>query len=202
MRPGKCVRCADFPCTDVDHACYLVPPIELNPGGVSIVLISEAAPPDPRDYYYAKGDPLFQRTTVQAFHDAGVGVRSVRDILDRGIYLTTAVKCGKTGYGIGSATIKQCSVLLEKEIGIFPNVRAFLLMGDVAIKAVNAVAQRCGEGRAIPAGPTYKIRRDKHYFRGVRAFPSYLQAGPSFFIEQKKRLMIARDIRAALGFLR
>jgi uracil-DNA glycosylase len=202
MRTSACVRCVGFPCTDVDHGCYLVPRIELNPGRVSIVLISEATPPDPRDYYYAKGDPLFQRTTVHAFNDAGVEVRSVRDILDMGIYLTTAVKCAKTGYAIESATIKECSVLLEKEIGLFPNVRAFLLMGDVAITAVNSVARRSGEGRAVAAGSTYKIRNDKHYFRGVRAFPSYLQAGPSFFREQKKRMMIAKDIRAALRLVR
>jgi len=202
MRACKCVRCAGFPCTDVDHSCYVVPGIELNPEKVSIVLISESAPRDPLDYYYAKGDPLFQRTTVQAFNDAGADVKSVRDILSTGVYLTTAVKCGKTGYGVRTATITECSFLLEKEIGLFPNVRAYLLMGDVAIKAVNAVAGRSGGGRAVPAGSTYKIRREKHYFRGVRAFPSYLQAGPSFFIEQKKRTMIAQDIRAALRLLR
>jgi hypothetical protein len=37
------------------------------------------------------------------------------------------------------------------------------------------------------------------YFRGARAFPSYLQAGPSFFIEKSKRQMIAEDIAAALA---
>ena len=35
-----------------------------------------------------------------------------------------------------------------------------------------------------------------------RAFPSYLQAGPSFFIERSKRQMIAQDIAAALGLAR
>ena len=63
------------------------------------------------------------------------------------MYLTTAVKCGKTGYGIATNTIKECSSLLEKELALFPNVKAFLLMGDVAIKAVNYIAQREGQGR-------------------------------------------------------
>ena len=40
---------------------------------------------------------------------------------------------------------------------MFPNVKLFLLMGDVAIKAMNYIAQRAGEGRVIPAGSTYKI---------------------------------------------
>lgn len=44
----------------------------------------------------------------------------------------------------------------------------------------------------------YKIRDQEYSFRGARAFPSYLQAGPSFFIEKSKRRMIAEDITAAL----
>ncbi len=39
-------------------------------------------------------------------------------------------------------------------------------------------------------------------FREARAFPSYLQAGPSFFIEKSKRRMIAEDIAAALRLAR
>lgn len=192
------IRCEKFPCADVRHAGYLVPEIEVKPNKVSIVLISEAAPADPGDYYYAKGEPLFQQTTVQAFNDAGAQVASVRDILRLGVYLTTAVKCAKTEYGIKAGTIKECSLLLEQELALFPKVQAYLLMGDVAIKAVNAIAQRAGEGRVIRAGSTYKIRGDEYFFRGRRAFPSYLQAGPSFFIEKSKRQMIAQDIASAL----
>jgi uracil-DNA glycosylase len=198
MRVADQIQCAGFPCAGVDHDCYVVPDVDLDPEQVSIVLISEAAPPDAADYYYAPGDPLFQRTTVQAFQDAGAAVSSIRDILDLGVYLTTAVKCGKTGYTIKAGPIKECSLLLERELALFPNVHAYLLMGDVAIKALNAIARRAGEGRAIPAGSTYKIRGPEYTFRGVRAFPSYLQAGPSFFIEQSKRRMIAEDIAAAL----
>jgi uracil-DNA glycosylase len=125
-------------------------------------------------------------------------VRSIEDILDLGIYLTTAVKCGKTGYGIKAGTIKECSLILEEEITLFPNVKVFLLMGDVAIKALNYIANRVGEEKVIPAGSTYKIRGGEFYFQGKRAFPSYTQAGPSFFIEKSKRRMIAEDIGAAL----
>jgi len=71
----------------------------------------------------------------------------------------------------------------------------------VAIRAANYVAQRAGEGLVIPAGSTYKIRGEEYHFREARAFPSYLQAGPSFFIEKSKRKMIAEDIAAALSLL-
>jgi uracil-DNA glycosylase len=201
MNVEEQIGCKAFPCADVRHDCYLVPGVNLNPSDISLVLISEAAPPDPADYYYAPGDPLFQQTTVQAFNDAGVDVASVRDILDLGVYLTTAVKCGKTGYGIKAGTVKECSLILERELALFPEVKAFLLMGDVAIKAVNYIAGRSGEGRVIPAGSTYKIRGQEYTFQGRRAFPSYLQAGPSFFIEKSKRKMIAEDIAAAMRLL-
>jgi uracil-DNA glycosylase len=74
-------------------------------------------------------------------------------------------------------------------------------MGDVAIKAINSIAKRNGEPRPIPAGSTYKIRGDEFSFRGKRVFPSYLQAGPSFFIEKSKRKMIAEDISAAMELI-
>ena len=202
MRVNKRIRCKEFPCTDVNHECYMVPNIDIAPEDISLVLISEAAPQDLADYYYAKGNPLFQQTTVQAFRDAGADVSSVRDILNLGVYLTTAVKCGKTGYGIATGTVKECSSLLEKELALFPNAKAFLLMGDVAIKAVNYVAQRAGDGRVIPAGSTYKIREQEYVWNGRRVFPSYLQAGPSFFIEKVKRKTIAQDIAAALRLVK
>ena len=202
MRVDKCIGCKAFPCTDVNKRLYIVPGVEIKPAAVSIVMISEAAPADLRDYYYAAGAPAFAQTTVQAFADAGIKVTSIKDLIKRGIYFTTAVKCGKTGYGVQTATIKECSALLQKELSLFPNVKAYLLMGDVAIKALNHVALREGAGRIIPAGSTYKIRGQKFQFRGARAFPSYLQAGPSFNIEKSKRRMIAEDIAAALRIVK
>lgn len=198
MRISECIRCRDFPCQDVRHDGYIVPDIDIDPNAVTTVMISEAAPPTLSDYYYAGGDALFEKTTVQAFNDAGSNVASINDILELGIYLTTAVKCGKIRYGIKAATIKECSLLLERELACFQNVRAYLLMGDVAIKAINYIARRSGEARVIPAGSTYKIRGQHYAYRGIRTFPSYLQAGPSFFIEKSKRGMIAEDIKQAL----
>ena len=137
------IGCVEFPCEDVRHENYLIPQIKVDPQKVSAILISEASPADPGDYYYTDGDPLFQQTTVQAFNDAGEEVSSVNDILNSGVYLTTAVKCGKTGYGIKSGTIKECSMILEEEIALFPNVKAFLLMGDVAIKTLMLMLTIC-----------------------------------------------------------
>lgn len=199
MRPSQLIECTQLSCAGVKHNRYVVPEIEVKPNKVSIVLVSEAAPPDLADYYYAGSDSLFQQTTVQAFNDAGIKVTSVRDIVSMGVYLTTAVKCGKIGYGIPSKAIEQCSHLLQEELELFAQAKVILLMGDVAIKSLNYIALRSGTARVIPAGSTYKIRGQECRFRGKRVFPSYLQAGPSFFIEKSKRHMIAQDIAAAWG---
>ena len=192
------VGCTEFPCVGVVHQAYVTPDVEVRTERVRIAMVSEAAPQDSSDWYYAAGDPLFARTTVQAFRDAGADVDSIGDVLDLGVYLTAAVKCGKSGCAIKAAPIRECSRILEQELTLLPELRVILAMGDVAIAAINAIARRAGEARVIPAGSTYRIRGGEFAWRGIRVLPSYLQAGPSFFIEKSKRRMIAQDIATAL----
>ena len=198
---SKCMECIGFPCEDVDHAHYLLPQVSLDPLAVRVVLISESVPANAADDYYAGEHAAYAQTTLEAFHQAGVQAASFQDLLDLGFYFTSAVKCGKTGYGIKAATIQTCSFILEQELNLFPNVQAYLLMGDVAIKAANTIA-KCETGeRAIPAGSTYKIRGGSFIFRGKPAFPSYMQVGPSFGIEKSKQRMIAEDIARVIALL-
>ena len=97
MRVNECIACMGFPCLDVSHECYVIPDLDINPRNVSILMISEAAPPEKKDYYYAGGDSGFESTTLQAYQDAGAQVTSFKDVLDLRVYLTNEVKCGKTG---------------------------------------------------------------------------------------------------------
>ena len=198
MNVKSCIGCAAFRCADVCHNCYRVPDIDLKPERVSIVLIAEAASADAANDFYAGPQALYARATVDIFNQAGAAVSSVRDILDRGVYLTTAVKCAKRSASLQTSTVQACSRLLEQELALFPNVKALLLMGDVAIKALNAIARRAGQPRVIPAQPTYKLRGQEFTYQGQRVFPSYLQAGGNFFIEKGKHQVMAEDIAAAL----
>jgi uracil-DNA glycosylase len=197
-----CAYHGDAACPDVIPGSCLGPHRPVSPAGVRAVLISECVPANPGDWYDADDDPLFARTTIQAFRDAGAEVSSIREIEALGFRLTSAVRCAKAGPGLKAGTVERCSHVLEREIAPFTQVQVWLLMGDVAIRAVNGIARRNGEGRVIPAGSTYKIRAGEYRFRGGRAFPSYLQAGPAFFVEKSKREMIAQDIRAALEVVR
>jgi uracil-DNA glycosylase len=201
MNVSDSIKCIDFPCTDIDRRAYTVPGINIDPQAVRIFMVSEAPPPDKNDYFYSDDSPFYLQTTIQAFNDAGVPVSGISEILDKGVYITTAVKCGKTGYSISTGTIRNCSALLEKEISLFPDIEVFLLMGDVAIKSMNYIWKKQTGNVVIPASSTYKLRKQHYYFKGKRVFPSYLQTGKNYLIEKSKRRMIAEDIRAAMGLI-
>lgn len=197
---SKCVKCIDFPCLDVNKDCYLVPSIEVDPAKIKAFMVSEAPPIEPDDYFYAKGDPFYMQTTAQAFKDAGFEVTSMEDVLDLGVYITTAIKCGKTEYSISYKTVENCSSLLASEMDVLPRIEAILLMGDTAIKSMNYIAKRKTGKRIVPSGSIYKIRKKEYFYNEVRVFPTYLQTGKSYLIEKSKRKMIADDINTALKY--
>ncbi len=81
MKTSEEVSCRDFPCVDVVKGSYIVPGIVIDPSKIRAIMVSEAAPSSNSDYYYSAGDPLFQKTTVQAFQDAGLSVNNTEDLL-------------------------------------------------------------------------------------------------------------------------
>lgn len=199
MHPCQLVKCVDFPCSDINKSCYIVPDLEVKPERIRTIMVSEAPPETASDYFYAQGNPFYLQTTVQAFNDAGFKVSSMNDVLDLGVYITTAIKCAKTAYAISPETVENCCLrILEKELDLFPKTSNILLMGDTAIKALNCIAKRKTGKRIIPSGSTYKIRKNQYFYNQLRVFPSYLQTGKSYLIEKSKRKMIAEDIKTAL----
>jgi len=197
VRTCDTVKCAGFPCLDIQKDLFVVPGVEIEPEQMKMMLICEAPPPDSKDYFYAGDDAFYLKTTLQAFQEAGVNVVSMAGVLRAGAYVTTAIKCGKRGYAVSTGTIRNCSAVLEQEIALFPNVQVYLLMGDVAIKAVNYISRRQTGKLVIPPGSTYKIRGGEFFFRGTPALPSYTPTGHNYLIEKAKRRMIAEDIRKA-----
>ncbi|PKM51058.1 MAG: uracil-DNA glycosylase [Firmicutes bacterium HGW-Firmicutes-7] len=163
-------------------------------------MISEAPPMDSKDYF-SENQTDYMKTTIQAFNDAGLEVKGLRDIMGIGFQITTAIKCPKIDYNIPNNTIKSCSKLLESELKLYPNAKVYLLMGDVAISAINNIARKQSGKRAIPNGSTYKIRDGEYMLGTIRVFPSYLQTGKNYLIEKSKRNMIANDIHRAWEYI-
>jgi len=173
-------------------------PDGIIPSRIKIIMLCDALSETPETYFYGSGDAPFVRNTLTAFRNAGLEVSCIGGIVRLGVYLTSAVKKPRKGLSVPLAEIKAHSSALEKELALFPGLKAILLMGDTAIKAVNIIAVRNTGTRAVPAGSTYKIRNGKYFYRGIRLFPSYLHTGQNFLIEKAKQKMAAEDIRNAL----
>jgi uracil-DNA glycosylase len=169
-----------------------------RPDEIRVVLVSECAASDGADNYGASDHALFDATTLEAFVAAGLPCSSVSELRDRGIYLTVAIRHPKTATGIRATTVKQFAPTPAEELSQLRNVCVYLLMGDVAIAAINHIARARTGRRVIPAGSTYRIRGGTYKLDGIRVLPSYLQAGPAWYIEASKREMIAEDISTAL----
>jgi uracil-DNA glycosylase len=201
MKINEKIKCTQFPCIDIDKNKYILPSLEIDERKIKVLMITEAPPIDKADYFYAAGNPAYLQTILQVFRDAGNNVSSMQDILDLGVYITTAIKCAKTQYAVSPDTMNNCAPLLAQEIALFPNVRVFMLMGDVAIKMTNAIWKKQTGQKVIPAGSTYKIRNQAYYFGDKRVFPSYTPAGQNFLIEKAKRKMVTEDVREAMKCL-
>jgi len=200
MKINRNLKC-DLPCTDVNRD-FICPEPDLNPDKIRIIMISEAPPADHKNYFYRNSSGSFFQTTKTAFSDAGINIKNYKDFSDMGIYLTTAIKCSKNNYLVTTETIRQCSMLLDKELEQFRNLKVIMCMGDFAIKAVNFIYKSKYKTNPIKSGSTYKIRKEVHVLNNIRFFPSYTQTGDSFNIEKSKRLMIAEDIKKALDYIK
>ena len=179
-----------------------LPDCELDTDSIKVVMISEVPPHNPDDGFYSGADqPDYMKTTLGLFEKAGVDVKSMRDILDMGIYITTAVKTPKTGYTVSTEIIKTHLPILEAELALFPNLKVIMLMGDVAKKAVNMIVKAQTKKNVIPSESTYKIRENEYYWNNIRVFPSYIITGGNILIEKSKCEMIADDIRRMMALI-
>ena len=176
-----------------------VPDCEMNPQNMKVVMINEVVPKNPDDWFYSKThNPENRMTAFGLFEGAGFPVKSMRDILDLGIYITTALKTPKVGYMADTEIIKAQIPLLETELALFPNLKVIMLMGDVAIKMVNMIAKAKTKKNACQSGATGRRRHwDNHefYWGGIRIFPSYVMTGKNLLIEPFKRDTIIKDIQ-------
>ncbi|MHB8062908.1 MAG: uracil-DNA glycosylase family protein, partial [Ruminiclostridium sp.] len=180
---------------NIDESEIQLPDVQINTDNIKAIMINEVPPQNPTDYFYSKSCmPDYMKTTLELFHNAGMEVRDINDILNMGIYITTAVKSPKLQYAVSTEIIINHLPVLENEIDMFPNLRVVMLMGDVAKKAFNMIAKKRTKRNAIPSESTYKIRGNEFYYGNLRVFPSYIMTGGNILIEKTKCAMISDDI--------
>ncbi|HLJ49762.1 MAG TPA: hypothetical protein VKU01_27300 [Bryobacteraceae bacterium] len=85
-----------------------------------MIMVSDDAIEKPTDF----------DTTIRAFNNAGAPVSSVKDLLKRGVYLTSAVNAVETDALVARAFSKRSWPYSK-------NAKVLMLMGDAAIKALN-----------------------------------------------------------------
>ena len=202
LKINENLKCDKLPCVDINKEGYHIPRINIDTNKIKLIMILEAMPLETKNYVYSHEEPEYMTTLLQAFNDAGEEVKSIQEILDLGIFITSAIKCAKIDYGVSANTIRNCSYILEEELKQFPKTEVLMLMGDVAIKSFNYISKRAINKSTIPKGSTYKIRKDKFYYSKIRVFPSYLPIGKNYLIEKAKREMIAEDLSEALKLIR
>ncbi len=179
------------------------PDCELDPESVKVIMISEVPPQNPEDGFYSTApEPDYMKSTLGLFHAAGVPVNSMRDILARGIYVTTAVKSAKMENTVDPGVIKAHLPILKAELLLFGNLKVIMLMGDVAKKAVNMITKAETKKNVIPSDATGKIRHNEYFWGGIRVFPSYIMTGKNLLIEKFKRDCVADDIRRMMEIVK
>ena len=168
--------------------------VNIEPETIQAIMINEVVPSCPEDDFYGKPDSAYMSTTIPMFRKAGIEVGLVQDILNRGIYITNAVKTPKTEYAVSKESIEDSLPYLEKELALFPNVKVIMLMGDVAKKAFNMISKKTTKKNAVPSISTYKLRNTEIIYKGIRIIPSYIMTGQNILIEKSKFEMASKDI--------
>lgn len=189
-----------YNCSDVENTKHFLNTKNINYGNIKIIIISESFPKNKDDYFDGKINPSYINNTNYLFKQNSYNYQTYNDYLESGIYLTTAIKCVKKDYLVSSNTLENCSYNLEKELGLFPNIKVILLMGDFAIKTINYLWKRTKGKKVIPNGSTYKIRNEEYIIDGIRFIPSYTQTGDSFGIEKSKIVMMIEDVGKAIKY--
>lgn len=176
--------------------------IDIDPLTIKAIMINEVVPSDPLQDFYGTPDADYLKTTIPLLQGAGTEVTSIQDILQKGIYITNAVKTPKTEYTIDKSSIENSLPYLEAELSLFPNIKVIMLMGDVAKKAFNMIAKKSTKKNAIPAVSTYKLRKSEIYYEGIRVMPSYIMTGGNILIEKSKAAMATEDIATMLKIIK
>ena len=175
--------------------------VDLNPAHIRAILINEVVPADPRQDFYGSREADYLTTTFALFREAGLPVTTIQELLDAGIYITNAVKIPKTESTVENSAIDVSLPYLKKELSLFPQLKAILLMGDVAKKAFNMLTKKATGKNAVPSTSTYKLRTTELYYETIRIIPSYIITGGNILIEKSKAQMASQDITTMLRLI-
>ena len=180
-----------------------VPDCEIDQKKIEVIMISEVPPKNFEDGFYSKEKASeYMKSILGLFNAAEVRVNNMKEIINLGIYITTAVKSPKNEYSVDPDVIKAHLPILKAELSMFPKLKVIMLMGDVAKKSVNMITKAETKRNVIPTGATGRLRQNEYFWGDIRVFPSYIMTGKNLLIEKFKRDCVADDIRRMREFVK
>lgn len=190
-----------FTYEDAPQAFDHLPDVTFDTDRIQVVMINEVVPANVQnDFYQPKERSDYAASALALFAQANIQADEMIDALEKGIYVTNAIKQPKEESSVPTTWIDIYSYVLEKELSMFPNVKVIMCMGDVAIKTLNKIARRQQKKSVIPSGSTYKLRKEQYYWNDILVMPSYIMTGNNLKIEKSKSAMIVEDLKFMMEY--
>ncbi|WP_416326557.1 uracil-DNA glycosylase family protein [[Eubacterium] hominis] len=168
---------------------------------IVVVFVNECAPMNDQDDFYGKEDGEYANSVKALFKGTSLEGKEMIQLKELGFYFTNVCKKPKSETNITKELLQRYADQLEEELKQFPNVKVYMLMGDTAIQTYTYLNRKHKKKRVIPAGSTYKLRKDRYMDGEIRVFPSYIMTGKNLKIEKSKITMIREDIQRMLKYL-
>ncbi len=96
--------------------------ITIDPHTIQAIMINEVVPSDPLQDFYGSPDADYLKTTIPLLQGAGTQVTSIQDVLQKGIYITNAVKTPKTGYAVDKSSLEKSLLFPPINCGIVKSI--------------------------------------------------------------------------------
>lgn len=187
-------------CDSKDLPDVRLPDVEVDIGSIRAVLINDTvADKEAGDFY--DGDTGPARALIAHFNRAGIKVRTPKDLLFMGIYVTNALKVpGKKGT-VEKSVLKSHAFLLNHELALFDNLEVIMVNGRLAISALNHITRELSGEKILPDEPIYLMRRKTIRYGDIRILPSYALTGANLAIDKSRLTMIRADIETLMRLL-
>lgn len=183
-------------------AWVTLPEISISPKNIKGVMINDIVPENDDDDFYAGVNGAYFKSINTIFKKVNYDFGSMEELLDQGIYITSAVKNKTSGKPVNDDIIAAHAELLEKELSLFPNLQVVILNGDIAIQAFNHITKQNTGEALIEAGDERIIKDSTFTYGGLTVIPSYhlMDRHKEDMNDQNKQ--IAKDINTMFKLIK
>lgn len=172
--------------------------IEFDPNLIQTVFVNETVPGEANEDFYGDQEGSYALSIRRLFEGTPNAAFTPTQLLNQGIYFTNVMKNVKLQSIVNREDLLPYVEVLKEELSYFPSCARLFLMGDVAIQAYTMLNRMEGKKRVIPAGSTYKLRKQTYFDGYLQVIPSYIMTGKNLSIEKSKLGMIQEDVERIL----